>query len=279
VLLLAAGGSLAGLWYAGAWNLVFPDTSHDTTPPAVPEGLARPAVLVFSKTNGFRHVDAIEAGSRRLAEIARQRGYGFFQTENGAVFRHELLAGFDGVVFLNATGDMLDASQEAALRGFIEGGGGWLGIHAAGDGSHAGWRWYVETFIGADYDAHIMGPQFQEAMVRVEAPEHPALRHLAAGFRHTEEWYSWERSPRLGGVEVLATVDEESYEPWLRMWGRERDLRMGDHPVIWQRCVGRGRAFYSALGHAGATYDLPAIVGILDGGLAWILGRAGEGCG
>ena len=278
VLAFGVAASLAAIWYVGAWRLVFPNRTHETAAPAVPADLARPAVLVFTKTNAFRHADAIEVGSRRLEEIARSRGFGYFHTENGAAFEPALLSRFDAVVFLNATGAMLSEDQEAAFESFIESGGGWMGIHAAGDGSHAGWRWYVETLIGSDYLSHIMGPQFQEARVVVEDREHPATRHLPQTWQHSEEWYSWERSPRVGGVSVLATVDESSYSPWRKMWGDELDLRMGDHPVVWHRCVGRGRIFYSALGHAGETYDRPEVLGMLEGALAWTLRSEGSGC-
>jgi type 1 glutamine amidotransferase len=37
-----------------------------------------------------------------------------------------------------------------------------------------------------------------------------------------------------------------------------KDIAVGaDHPIIWNHCVGTGRAFYSALGHAASTYREP----------------------
>ena len=59
---------------------------HETVPPAIPADLPRPAVLVFSKTNAFRHEEAIPAGNALFAAIAREKGWGYFQTENGAAF-------------------------------------------------------------------------------------------------------------------------------------------------------------------------------------------------
>ena len=44
---------------------------------------------------------------------------------------------------------------------FLEDGGGWIGIHAAGDGSHKDWRWYVETLIGSDYTAILASSRHQ----------------------------------------------------------------------------------------------------------------------
>jgi hypothetical protein len=82
---LAALGSL-GLWYLGAWRLVFPSHHHDTAAPARPANTQGPSLLVFSKTNSFRHDEGIEAGAVALRSIAARKGWNVFHTENGAVF-------------------------------------------------------------------------------------------------------------------------------------------------------------------------------------------------
>ena len=274
--LLLLGLGLFGIWKIGAWNILFPSTAHDTVPPEVPSGMASPAVLVFSKTNGFRHIDGIEGGSIALADMVGQRGWGLYQTENGAVFNPSDLARFDVVVFLNATGDMLNREQEQAFERWIESGGGWLGIHAAGDSSHAGWQWYRDNLIGADFTAHIMGPQFQRASVILENHEHPVLNALPDVWQHEEEWYSWERSPRTEGFTILATLDEESYTPVQKMWNHERDLRMGDHPVVWTNCVGEGRSAYAAMGHRADAFSQPQVRRLLANALDWLASDVGD---
>lgn len=275
---VAAAVLLAAAWRIGAWHILFPSHAHDAVPPALPAELARPAILVFTKTNSFRHREAIPAGAALFEQIAARRGWGFFQTENGAVFGDESLARFDAVVFHNASGDTLDDAQERAFQRWLESGGGWVGTHAAGDGSHRGWRWYQETLIGAPFTAHTLGPHFQTARIRVEDPEHPAAAALPRELVHLEEWYSWEASVRPRGFHVIATVDEASYQPFARMFGFERDLRMGDHPIVWSRCVGRGRALYSALGHRAEAYADPHHAALLEGALAWVTGSEGAGC-
>lgn len=275
---LAAVG-LVVVYRVGAWNLVFPNHTHESLPPELPAELAHPALLVFTKTNGFRHEDGIAAGVELIREIAARRGWSVFHTENGAVMQPELLARFDAIVFQCASGDMFDDAQERAFRAWLEAGGGWLGVHAAGDDSHREWHWYVETLIGSSFIGHPMGPQFQTARVNVEDANHPATANLPASFDHEEEWYSWEKSARTAGMRVLATIDERTYTPVASFLGSEKDLRMGDdHPVVWSRCVGRGRAFYSALGHSGEAYAKPEHAALLEGALAWVLGVEGEGC-
>lgn len=251
--------------------------THETVPPQVPADLKRPAILVFSKTNGFRHEEAIPAANAMFDAMAAERGWGLFKTENGAVMTPEILALFDAVVFSNASGDMFTPQQEAAFKAFLENGGGYLGIHAAGDSSHKEWGWYVSEVIGTNFIGHPIDPQFQKATVRIEDRSHPATRHLGETWQRTDEWYSFDKPPRKPGITVLATLDETTYKPGSLM-GTE--LAMGkDHPIVWWRCVGKGRAFYSALGHTAASFSEPEYKQLLAGALDWVLRKDGEGCG
>lgn len=280
VLLFVAAGlallvlvALVGIHRSGAWRVFFPSEQHDTTAPEIAadfgEGKAL-RVLVFSKTNSFRHDDGI-AGARRLFDaIAERRGLALHYSENGALFDAGHLARFDVVVFSNASGNMLSDEQDRAFEAWLRAGGGWLGIHSAGDASHAKWTWYRENLIGGNFIGHIMGPQTQEARVVVENRAHAVTAGLPAEFTHEEEWYSWDRSPRTLGFDVLLTVDEESYTPELRVLGSNTDLRMKDHPVVWSRCVEGGRALYSAMGHWGSAYENPFYARLLENALLWV---------
>ncbi len=269
--------ALIGAWKIGAWHVLFPSTAHDVQAPAIARNLAEPAVLLFSKTNGFRHRDGIAAGNRLLSQQAAQLGWGVFATENGAVFNAADLQRFAVVVFQNATGDMLSAAQRAALARWVESGGGWLGVHAAGDGSHSSWPWYLEQLLGAEFTAHTMGPQFQRASVLIDNAAHPVNRDMKHVWSHEEEWYSWQASPRGRGFTILATLDEDSYAPVQKMFTATRDLRMGDHPVAWSHCVGSGRSVYAAMGHRAQSFDNPEFQKLLRNALTW-LGDAQRVC-
>ncbi len=275
LLVLAAVGFLK---YSGAWSAIFPSSEHDAVAPALPMDLGSPAILVFSKTNGFRHEEGIAGGGKVLAEIAVNNNWAVYASENGAVFNAANLARFDVVVFLNASGDMLSTPQEEAFQGWMEAGGGWLGIHAAGDGSHAGWQWYMDNLIGAEFTAHPMSPQFQEAVVLSEANKHRVMRDIPLTWSHTEEWYSWVSSPRERGFNILATLDENTYSPIQKMLGQERDLHMGDHPIVWSNCVGLGRSVYTALGHKSEAFAKPEFRRILENSLLWMIEPATEDC-
>lgn len=271
VTLLLVGG-LVFVWWIGAWGILFPSHHHETTPPVLADGFGDGAdlrVLVYSKTNAFRHGEGIAAAHTLFDALASSEHWAVFHTENSAVFDRELLERFDVVVFANASGDHASDDQEAAFRGWLEAGGGWLGIHAAGDGSHADWTWYEETLKSGAYLGHILGPQTQEARVVVDDPTHPVTRGLPGDFLHAEEWYSWDRGAREAGYHVLLTVDESTYSPWIRGLGQELDISMGDHPIVWSRCVERGRAVYTAMGHWGEAYARDHTKTLLRNAVAW----------
>lgn len=249
---------------------------YETVAPQLPDKLSRPAILVFSKTNGFRDDSAVRAANEALAGIAKRRGWSTFFTENGAAFNRDYLSRFAATVWNNTSGDVLNAEQKQAFRDYIENGGGFAGIHGAGGDPRYEWRWYVETLLGAQFKGHPLHPQFQQAVIHIEDSNDPILSGLPRDWSRVDEWYSFESSPRREGVKVLATLDERTYSPKM-FW---KDIRMGgDHPIIWKHCVGKGRAFYSALGHSASTYSEPLHLKVLEGGIAWAAGLAGQECG
>jgi len=264
------------LGYSGVWRVFFPSTHHDTLSPPLPTNMTSPAILVFSKTNSFRHASGIDGGNKTLTKISARNNWEIFTTENGAIFNEVDLQRFAAVVFLNTTGDTLNQPQQRAFQHWLETGGGWLGIHGAGDGSHTAWPWYMEHLIGAEFTAHIVGPQFQAANVITETPNHPAVRQLPDLWSHAEEWYSWEQSPRSKGFTILVRVDEASYSPAMKLLGYEKDLSMGDHPVAWSNCVGNGRTLYTALGHNAETFDSIEFGLLLEDSLRWLMGPSGK---
>ena len=255
--------------------------SYDKTPPQLPAKLSGNAILIFSKTNGFRDDEQIVAANRALEEIARARGWSSYTTENAAIFNPAQLARFKAVVWNSVSGDVLTPEQRSAFRAWLEKGGGFVGLHGAGGDPQYAWRWYVDDLIGAQFIGHIMDPQFQAANLNVEDRDHPATRDLPKVWRRTDEWYSFASNPRDKGYRILVTIDEKSYSPFEKLlpFTKPKDIRMGaDHPMVWTHCVGDGRAFYSALGHAASTYGEPLHRKMIGGAIAWAAGLEGPGC-
>jgi type 1 glutamine amidotransferase len=248
----------------------------DRVAPALPAELGANgavAILLFSKTSGFRHAEAIPACERSVREIAARRGWQVFATENAAVFDDALLARFRVLVANNATGDNWTEAQKNAFRRWLLAGGGFVGVHGAAGTRYRFWDWYTDELLRARFVGHPLLPQLQRARVVVEDHSHPATRTLPGELVHEDEWYSFERSARGPDVRVLARLDEASYAPRALL----HDLAMGDHPIVWSHCPERGRVFYSALGHAPETYRRPEHARMLEGAVAWAAGLEG-GC-
>lgn len=254
---------------------------YETERPELPL-LQHPAVLVFSKTNSFIHKEAIPAAKQLLEEMGAEHSWSVFFSDSGAVYTHEDLERFDVIVWNNVTGDVLTAGQRDAMRNWLEQGGGFIGLHAAGDNSHEKWPWYQDTVIRARFIGHPLDPQFQLATLIPQQSGDPIVAGLPARWVREDEWYSFEKSPRAPDVSILVTIDESTYSPG-SFFGK--DLGMGDdHPMIWKHCVGKGRVFYSALGHTGESYAEPEYRQILQRAIVWAGGLdggntlSGSGC-
>jgi type 1 glutamine amidotransferase len=246
----------------------WPKPVMDAVAPEMP-ALSRPAVLIVSKTSGFRH-DSIAVAVPAIERLAAARGWSAFATENAAVFNPAQLARFDLVVFASASGEMFTPGQAAAFQAWVAEGHGFVAIHASGDASMPDW---FDAMIG---DARFIGhpggeDQFQAGDLVIEDRTHPAARHLPGRWRWTDEFYSFDPRPSADS-HVVARLDETG----LRFPER---LKMGDdHPLAWWRCEGRARVFYSALGHQDEAWANEAHLKFLDGAMAWAARAEGEGC-
>lgn len=219
--------------------------------------MSSPAILLFTKTTGFRHA-SIPAGVEALTAIAGDLGYHAEHTEDADVHDPVRLAEFDAVVWLSTSGDVLDELGRAALADYVTGGGGWLGVHNASN-AEGSWPYYREL-VGARFAGH--PPGCTPGRIEVVDGSHPATAHLPEQWHWTDEWYSFDERP--ANTEVLLEVDEDSYDT--------ADLAMGaPHPLAWHRRLEAGRCFYTALGHDTAAYADPLFRRHLKGGLESVL--------
>ncbi|WP_439133289.1 ThuA domain-containing protein [Pseudomaricurvus sp.] len=268
LVLLAAAKAAYEMYSRGFWKVPV----YESEAPAIPE-LQRPAVLVFSKTNSFKHEEAIPAAETLFRQLGQKNGWSVYVTENGAVHNPADLTRFDAIIWNNVTGDVLTVEQRTAMKDWIDNGGGWIGLHGAGDSSSE-WDWYIDSLVGARFTAHPYPNQFQQATLHPESDD-SIVSHLPNPWVRTDEWYSFEASPRNKDYNILVTIDEHSYE----LDFRGEDLSMGDdHPLIWKHCSGQGRALYSAIGHTAASYSEPAYVTLLEQAVIWAAGFNGNEC-
>ena len=244
---------------------------YDAVPPALPADLKSPALLIFSKTNGYREEAAIKASNDALLAIANKRGWPVYQTENAAIMNANQLRRFKVIIWNNTSGDVLTEDQRAAFKSWMENGGAFVGTHGAGGDPTYAWAWYPETLIRAQFTSH---SSQQLGTVRIEDTNSPITKGLPPVWVRTviDEWYAFKENPRAKGAHILAVADETTYDPGRSTMG-------ADHPMVWTHCVGKGPVFYSAIGHGPATYSEPNNLILLENAMAWALGLSGDtGC-
>ncbi len=248
---------------------------YDSEAPELHIAKGKPRLLVMEKINGFKDVPSFDAATALLKSLAKANGWSLTTTDNGAAFNPATLKQFDAVIWNNISGDVLTLEQRKAFRNYIEQGGGFLGIHGSGGDPTYFWDWYVDELIGARFIGHTQDPQFQRARIAVEPSGTGIERGLPAQWELTEEWYSFASSPRDNGAMVIATLDESSYQPVGR--GGQK-LAMGDHPIAWARCIGKGRSFYSAIGHVPEVYQDQHHRALLRQAIEWAAGLNHNQC-
>ncbi|GAA2319432.1 lectin [Nonomuraea roseoviolacea subsp. roseoviolacea] len=236
-------------------------TAAATVIPAIPAHAAAFKVLVFSKTAGFRH-DSIPNGIQAIRDLGTADGFAVDATEDANAFSTANLAQYRAVVFLSTTGDVLNDTQQAAFQTYVDGGGGYVGVHAAADTEYT-WPYYGQL-MGAWFNNH---PAIQQATVRTEDRAHAATAHLGATWSRTDEWYNYRTNPRPN-VRVLQSLDEGSYSGGT----------MGDHPITWCHPQSSGRAFYTGLGHTQESYADPNFRALLLGGIRYAAKATNADC-
>ncbi|NYF11696.1 glucose/arabinose dehydrogenase/regulation of enolase protein 1 (concanavalin A-like superfamily)/putative cell wall-binding protein [Leifsonia sp. AK011] len=230
-------------------------------------------VLVFNETAGFVHPEIGTATTTiQNLGIANNFAVDVAATSTG-VFTEENLAQYDAVIWNSTTGDVLNSTEEAAFQAYIEGGGGYAGLHSASDTEDA-WTWYKETLVGADFNNH---PANQTATIKVEDATNESTKHLTSDtWTRLDEWYNFTAATfKRSDMHVLLSLDEKSYAPGSGAMG-------ADHPVAWcqdREIAGTSlRSWYTALGHTNASYSEPAFVNHILGGIKIAAGAVPSGC-
>lgn len=213
------------------------------------------SVLVFSKTLMYRHA-SITNGIAAIRRLGEENHFHVDATEDSSWFTAANLARYRAVVFLSTSGHILSDEQHQAFRAYIEKGGGLAAIHAgaAGDVATEGtWPWYGEALC-ARFTNH---SSIVFATINVEDRRSPSMTGLPDKWIRKDEWYNFISSPR-GQARVLASLDETTY----------KGGNMGkDHPISWCRKMGKGRIWYTGLGHTEASYTEPEFLRHLLGGI------------
>lgn len=237
---------------------------------------AKRSVLVFSKTMGFRH-SSIPIGIESMKLMGESTGaYTVTATEDENAFEPDNLKQYDGVIFLNTTGDVFktkgaqDDVKEARLKqsllDFVNGGKGLIGMHAATD-TYANWKEYHDM-MGGVFSGH---PWHERVGIKNTDPTSPINKIF--GGKDTEivdEMYQW----RVGSFStdnhrVLLTLDTKNITNMNKRGTNGPDAL---YPVTVTRQYGKGRVFYCSLGHREEIYWNPVILEHFLAGIQFALG-------
>lgn len=215
-------------------------------------------VLVVTVTKGYRH-SSIPTAEKVLQQISEKTGeftLDFARTDEELMEKSSLaaLTGYDGVIFANTTG-MLPLADKEGFINWIREGHGFIGMHSATDTFKA-FPEYVEM-IGGSFRAH--GDQVTvEALV--EDPLHPATAHFKSPYFVHDEIYLLNNYFR-DNVHLLLALDKHP-----------NTRHPGHYPIAWNKRFGKGRVFYTSLGHREDVWESYPYQQHITGGILWALG-------
>lgn len=280
------------LLIAGVLALAFAPFSRAADGASYP----RKKVLFFNKSSGFEH-DAIKTADnpkfgyafRVLKELGEKNNIEFVFSKDGSLFSKEYFAQFDAIFFYT-TGDLtlaknspvlgdgqppMTAAGKQALLDAIAGGKGFVGTHSASDTFHPpgnkdpGPARNVSDGANVDPYGKMLGASFikhdaqQKGHQIVIDPKFPGAASVPADFAPNEEWYSLKNfTPDMHVIllQDTSTMDGPSY-------------KRPPYPATWARMEGKGRVFYTSMGHRDDVWTNPVFQDLLMGGLNWALGR------
>jgi type 1 glutamine amidotransferase len=249
-------------------------TGSEATPPTPhAKQIHLKHVLIVSQTKGFEH-DSISAAMAAIYNMGQESGLWDteMRTDTKLLTKKDLgnnaknLNYFDLLIFASTTGELdMDDSQKHDMLSFIhDDGKGFVGIHAALDTNYK-WPEYGEM-IGGWFDEHPW-TTFNAPIIN-EDPDFPAVRHFPKAFVKYDEIYqpkAWSRDK----VNVLLSLDPTklNYSNNLRIHREDHDFA-----VAWSKMYGKGRVFYSTLGHTEESWQDPDIRKMYFEAIRWALG-------
>jgi uncharacterized protein len=254
ILALCVGGSSAA--FTGLTSLQAADTPKK--------------VLVVTVTKGFRHT-SIPTAEQVIGELAKKSGafvvdYVRNDQEMATKMTPEALRGYDGIIFANTSGNLPLPDKDAFLAA-IRNGTAFIGMHAASD-----------TFRSRDgvVDPYIemLGGEFQWHGEQVGVTCHVLDPHHASTLHFEGRPWKIQREE----IYILQNYHRDRVRDLLALDRHpNRPEELGHFPVSWSRLYGKGRVFYTTLGHREDVWENETFQKHILGGILWALGlKPGE---
>jgi type 1 glutamine amidotransferase len=213
---------------------------------SVPTNAAQPEfrVLVLTERGG-QHGGFTDAALTWLKDFSEKNHFTLTEINDTKQIDQAFLSHYKVFIQLdyppyNWTDKAKIAFEQAIFDGTI----GWVGFHHAtllGDfDGFPLWNWFSDYMGGIKFQNYIASTA--SGKVVVERSGHPVMKGVNPSFTVThDEWYTFDKNPR-SRVQVLAHVDESTYEP-------DTQVKMGDHPAVWTNPRVKARNVYFLMGH------------------------------
>jgi uncharacterized protein len=228
-------------------------------------------LLVIGEEKGYRH-EAVSHAMATIERLGNETGYWdtTIRTDTEALTKKKLefnalnLNDFDAVLFFAGGNLEMDAQQKEDLLSFVhDDGKGFIGVHSATI-TFTDWPEYGEM-IGGYFDEHPWGTF--NAPIVVEDPAFPGMQPWPRSFVLRDEIYQIRNYSR-DKVRVLMRLDASKLDlanPKVHRTDR-------DFAVTWAKMYGKGRVYYSTLGHPKESWDNPDLQKMYIEAIRWAMG-------
>lgn len=224
-------------------------------------------VTCWRLTNTEDPSGMVSNGGKRNAEQARENYSTEFrkrtnmtvEAANCGRINKDTLKNFDCVLFFT-TGNPCNKEELGDLMAWVKAGGAFAGTHCATDTLY---NTPYGDLIGGYFDGH---PWHQKIKIKADDAKHPAAKGFAAGDEITDEIYQFKNWSR-DGLHVLLSVDNTSIDT---KKGKRAD---SDYAVSWVKEYGKGKVFYTSLGHRKEVWKDERFQTHLVAGLKWAMGE------
>jgi type 1 glutamine amidotransferase len=242
-------------------------------------------ILMFTRSQTYQHDvvkrqgDKLSLAEQTVTDLGKKHGFEVVCEKDGRVFLSRDFYRFDGFLFetqgdLSAEKSLDDAPPvppegKTALLDAVDAGKAFVGCHCASDTYHSkGDRWQTQSRDAVDPYIAMVGGEFaghgaqQKARMHLADLEFPGAKGHK-DFELNEEWYSLKNfAPDLHVILVQETQGMVNF-----------DYERPSYPATWARRQGKGRVFYTSMGHREDVWQNPVFHEVLLGGLAWALGH------
>jgi PKD repeat protein/type 1 glutamine amidotransferase/plastocyanin len=213
--------------------------------------------------------ETVNAGVAAIQALGADNDFAVTTSQSAGDFTAANLEQYRAIVFLGNAGNALDAAQESALQGFINNGGGFVGIGGAAEGEPG--STFYGNLIGARPAAGSPTATAEKVVVSGDRV-HPATEDLPLQWSRQDVWYEWQTRP-TGQVHTVARYREPNAPA-----GDGTDIGGTDWPISWCRDFQGGRSFYTGMGRTAASFDEANLRTHLLGAIQWSAGMIRAGC-